>query len=82
MGTHYLRNLFSQGICNTNTMKDRCRRRKKHEINLRYKCGCGKTYGSNTALYIHIKIKHRGYPPPETVTPGSIKFAKKQKENP
>lgn len=35
-------------------------------------CGdknCNKKYGSNAALYTHIKTKHNGVPPPGTVRP-------------
>ena len=38
------------------------RRRTRNETNTErnYTCGCGKTYLSYPALYLHLKIKHGG----------------------
>lgn len=41
-------------------------RRKKDEIEKEFICGdpnCGRKYGTNAALYTHIKNKHNGVPP-------------------
>ncbi len=38
----------------------------RKEIDKDYICGdlsCGRRYGTNAALYTHIKNKHRGVPP-------------------
>jgi hypothetical protein len=41
---------------------DKSRRRTKFETNneRNYECGCGKSYLSYPALYLHLKIKHDG----------------------
>lgn len=36
-----------------------------------FKCGCGKTYLSNPALYTHVKQKHDGNAPEGTYAPHS-----------
>ena len=36
-----------------------------------FKCGCGKSYLSNPALYTHVKQKHDGNPPEGTFAPHS-----------
>ena len=46
------------------------RRRTRNETNTErsHTCGCGKTYLSYPALYLHQKIKHGGQQPMGTVT--------------
>jgi hypothetical protein len=46
------------------------RRRTRNETNSErtHTCGCGKTYLSYPALYLHQKIKHNGQQPMGTVT--------------
>jgi hypothetical protein len=42
--------------------KKSIRRRTRNETNTErnYSCGCGKTYLSYPALYLHLKLKHNG----------------------
>ncbi|KRX08523.1 hypothetical protein PPERSA_13004 [Pseudocohnilembus persalinus] len=47
------------------------RKNNKDPGNRTYICGCGKTYGSNAALYTHIKNKHGGYQPENTIKPSN-----------
>lgn len=59
-------------------------RRHKNEIPNNFICGdkkCDKKYGSNAALYTHIKTKHNGLEPPGTVRPAQS-AAKGQKGRP
>lgn len=35
----------------------------------KYQCGCSKKYISNSALYTHIKLKHNGKAPSNTIKP-------------
>ncbi|CAD8150094.1 unnamed protein product [Paramecium pentaurelia] len=56
-------------------------RRKKEEIEKDFICGdpnCGRKYGTNAALYTHIKNKHNGVPPTGTVKPSTSKKTKEQ----
>ena len=48
-------------------------RRTRHESNLdrNFTCGCGKSYLSYPALYLHLKNKHEGRAPNGTLLPNS-----------
>ena len=48
-------------------------RRTRHESNIdrNYTCGCGKSYLSYPALYLHLKNKHDGKAPTGTLLPHS-----------
>ena len=46
------------------------KRRKKTDLgDLDFVCGCGKEYKSYPALFTHIKQKHNGKAPPNTIRP-------------
>ncbi|KAM3127323.1 hypothetical protein pb186bvf_020576 [Paramecium bursaria] len=54
-------------------------RRKKFEIEKEFICGdpdCGRKYGTNAALYTHIKNKHNGIAPNGTIKPSGSKKGK------
>lgn len=56
----------------TKNRKGQGHRRRKEEIANNYICGdqnCAKKYGTNAALYTHIKNKHSGEEPPNTKRP-------------
>lgn len=43
-----------------------------------YACGCGKTYLSYPALYLHLKIKHNGKQPTGTIMHKTVNIIIKQ----
>jgi hypothetical protein len=43
-----------------------------------YACGCGKTYLSYPALYLHLKIKHNGKQPTGTIIYKTVNIFIKQ----
>lgn len=42
------------------TKKKTRRTRSETNTERNYQCGCGKTYLSYPALYLHLKLKHEG----------------------
>ncbi|OMJ89734.1 hypothetical protein SteCoe_7999 [Stentor coeruleus] len=53
------------------------RRSKNDKVNRSFTCGCGKSYLSYPALYTHIKTKHDGYNPQETISNNSFSSKKR-----
>ena len=52
------------------THKGKKKRMKRNEsLKRNFKCGCGKDYLSDSALYTHIKQKHGGKKPEGTIMP-------------
>jgi len=55
---------------NDNQIKTQRKRRTKDEASKRdFICGCGRSYVSYPAIYLHIKNKHNSIRPPDTIIP-------------
>jgi len=75
---------------NDNQIKTQRKRRTKDEASKRdFICGCGRSYVSYPAIYLHIKNKHNSIRPPDTIIPENDEKEKvkrgrpkKEKEDP
>ena len=47
---------------------------KEDEKSFKFKCGCGKVYLSNPALFTHTKLKHNSIKPPGSYFPNKKKL--------
>ena len=52
-------------------IKNKRRTREESTSDRNYTCGCGKSYLSYPALYLHLKNKHNGKPPAGTLLPSN-----------
>jgi hypothetical protein len=52
-------------------IKNKRRTRDESTNDRNYTCGCGKSYLSYPALYLHLKNKHGGKPPSGTLLPST-----------
>jgi hypothetical protein len=51
--------------------KHKRRTRNESTLDRNYTCGCGKSYLSYPALYLHLKNKHEGKAPDGTLLPNA-----------